>query len=123
MVRALPELRTIPVLVLTGSDDRLTRPEHSRRMARDIGSSAELVVVRGAGHVVNQSRPVETNAALDRLLNRVRSAPAEVVQPVVVDPDVVPELVDDRDRDLLDEVVDVLRHQAQRDPVEADPVR
>jgi hypothetical protein len=45
------------------------------------------------------------------------------VQPVVVDPDVVRELVHDGDADLLDEVVDVLGQQAQRDPVEADPVR
>jgi hypothetical protein len=46
----------------------------------------------------------------------------ELVQPVVVDPDVVRELVHDGDADLLDEVVDVLGEQAQRDPVEADPV-
>ena len=70
MVDALPKLADLPVLVLTGADDRLTRPEHSRRMAADIGRSADLVVVPGAGHVVNQTRPVETNAALDRLLHR-----------------------------------------------------
>mgnify|MGYP003296425508 CR=1 FL=1 len=70
MLRALERLVGLPVLVLTGSDDRLTRPEHSRRMADDIGSSAELVIVPGAGHVVNQTRPVQTNAALDWLLAR-----------------------------------------------------
>jgi pimeloyl-ACP methyl ester carboxylesterase len=70
MVHALDHLRGLPVLVLTGSDDRITRPEHSRRMAEDVGASAELVIVPGAGHVVNQTRPVETNAALDRLLCR-----------------------------------------------------
>ena len=71
MVHALEQLRDLPVLVLTGSDDRLTRPEHSRRMAGDIGPTADLVIVPGAGHVVNQTRPIETNAALDRLLGRI----------------------------------------------------
>jgi pimeloyl-ACP methyl ester carboxylesterase len=71
MLRALERLAHLPVLVLTGADDRLTRPEHSRRMAQDIGPNVDLVVVPGAGHVVNQTRPTETNAALDRLLGRV----------------------------------------------------
>ena len=67
----LARLTGLPVMVLTGADDRLIRPEHSHRMAADIGPSAELVVVEGAGHVVNQTRPMQTNAALDRLLQRV----------------------------------------------------
>ncbi|HVE74579.1 MAG TPA: alpha/beta hydrolase [Mycobacteriales bacterium] len=71
MVHALDRLQGMPVLVLTGSDDRLTRPEHSRRTAADIGPGAEFAIVPGAGHVVNQTRPVETNAALDRLVDRV----------------------------------------------------
>lgn len=71
MVDALPRLRALPVLVLTGADDRLIRPEHSRRMAADLGPASELVIVPGAGHVVNQTRPSETNAALRRLLARV----------------------------------------------------
>ena len=73
MVRALVRLTHLPVLVLTGADDRLTRPEHSRRMAQDIGPGVELAVVPGAGHVVNQTRPTETNDALDRLLARARA--------------------------------------------------
>jgi pimeloyl-ACP methyl ester carboxylesterase len=67
---SLPLLRDIPVLVLAGEDDRLVRAEHSRRMAADLGPLAELVLLPGAGHVVNQSRATETNAALDRLLRR-----------------------------------------------------
>jgi pimeloyl-ACP methyl ester carboxylesterase len=70
-VRAgLDALKHIPVLVLTGSDDRLIRPAHSRRMAADIGPSAVLVEIDGAGHVVNQTRPTEVNAALHHLLDR-----------------------------------------------------
>jgi pimeloyl-ACP methyl ester carboxylesterase len=70
---ALEALRDTPVAIVTGADDVLIRPEHSRRMAADIGPAAELVVVPGAGHVVNQTRPLETNAALLRLLERVRA--------------------------------------------------
>lgn len=73
---ALPALAAVPVVVVTGSDDRLTRPEHSALMTRDIGPSAELVVVEGAGHVVNQTRPRETNAALVRLLDRASTSRA-----------------------------------------------
>jgi pimeloyl-ACP methyl ester carboxylesterase len=40
-------------------------------MAADIGPTAELVTIPGAGHVLNQTRPVEVNAALHRLLDRV----------------------------------------------------
>ncbi|MCW2779490.1 MAG: alpha/beta hydrolase fold protein [Frankiales bacterium] len=71
VLRVLPRLAGTPVVVVTGGEDRLVRPEHSARMVEDIGPSAELVVVPGAGHVVNQTRPVEVNAALDRLLARV----------------------------------------------------
>lgn len=70
----LPRLDRLPVLVLTGSDDRLVRPEHSARIVLDVGPHAELVVVPGAGHVVNQTRPGETNSALSRLLDRVGPA-------------------------------------------------
>lgn len=66
----LAEIARLPVLVVTGSDDRLTRPEHSRRMAADLGDGCELVVVPGAGHVLNQTRPDVVNAALRRLLAR-----------------------------------------------------
>jgi pimeloyl-ACP methyl ester carboxylesterase len=67
---ALPALKSKPVVVVVGADDVLTRPEHSARMAADIGPAAELVVVPGAGHAVNQTRPLETNLALTRLLDR-----------------------------------------------------
>lgn len=79
---ALDALKGLPVVIVTGSDDRLTRPEHSQRMAADIGASAELVVVPGAGHVVNQTRPLEVNLAIARLLDRVQrqAGPVEVAR-------------------------------------------
>jgi pimeloyl-ACP methyl ester carboxylesterase len=70
-LRALDALKRVPVAIVTGSEDRLTRPEHSVRMAQDIGTGAHLTVVPGAGHIVNQTRPAEVNAAIDRLLGRV----------------------------------------------------
>jgi pimeloyl-ACP methyl ester carboxylesterase len=69
--RGLTLLREIPVAIITGADDKLTRPEHSHRMAADIGPGVELVVIEGAGHVVNQTRPVEVNQAISGLLDRV----------------------------------------------------
>jgi pimeloyl-ACP methyl ester carboxylesterase len=67
----LDRLKGLRVLVITGSEDKLTRPEHSVRMAEDLG--AELLVLPGAGHVLNQTRPTETNAALHRLLDAIGS--------------------------------------------------
>ncbi|MCW2605928.1 MAG: hypothetical protein JWO60_621 [Frankiales bacterium] len=75
VLRVLPGLGATPVVVVTGSDDRLTRPEHSARMVEDIGGDARLVVVPGAGHAVNQTRPSEVNAAIDGLLQRTLVAP------------------------------------------------
>ncbi|MCU1599398.1 MAG: Alpha/beta hydrolase [Frankiales bacterium] len=70
----LPALKNVPVLVMTGTEDRLTRPEHSVEMARDLGAGATLVMIPGAGHVLNQTRPVQVNAELHRLLDRVDAA-------------------------------------------------
>lgn len=72
----LATLRTIPTLVLTGTDDRLVRPDHSRLIAADLGSQAQLIEVAGAGHVVNQSCAPAVNAALHTLLDRVSTFPA-----------------------------------------------
>ncbi|MCU1587518.1 MAG: hypothetical protein JWN31_1011, partial [Frankiales bacterium] len=49
VIRPLRELKDMPVLVLTGKDDRLIRPEHARRLVEHLGADAELVVVPGAG--------------------------------------------------------------------------
>ena len=43
--------------------------------AEAIGASAELVVVEGAGHSVNLTRPGVVNDAFLRLLERARAAP------------------------------------------------
>lgn len=71
---SLATIRTVPVTVLCGDDDRLTPVAHSRRLAAELGPDAELVVVPGAGHSVNITRPEVVDAALLRLLDRVRAS-------------------------------------------------
>lgn len=56
-----------PVLVLVGALDRLSR-RSSEALARAL-PRAELVVVEGAGHVVNLADREATNAALERFLD------------------------------------------------------
>ena len=68
-LQSLAGLRGIPVTVLVGSDDRLTPASHSRRMAQEIGPGAELIVVPGAGHSVNITRPQVVDEALLRLVD------------------------------------------------------
>ena len=68
---ALEVLRRVPVTVVVGTHDRLTPAAHSRRIAELVGSGAELVVVPGAGHTVNLTRPEVVDGALLNLLDRV----------------------------------------------------
>jgi pimeloyl-ACP methyl ester carboxylesterase len=70
---ALPVLARVPVTVVAASHDRLTPLPHGRRLAEDIGPAAELVVVDGAGHSVNLTRPAIVDAALVRLLDRAEA--------------------------------------------------
>jgi pimeloyl-ACP methyl ester carboxylesterase len=72
---SLAAMRDIPVTLLVGDSDRLTPVSHSRRMAEAL-PDAELVVVPGAGHSVNITRSDVVDAALLRLLERVRSQQA-----------------------------------------------
>jgi pimeloyl-ACP methyl ester carboxylesterase len=67
---ALAVLRRVPVAVVAASHDRLTPARHARRIA-ELTGGVELVVVPGAGHAVNLTRPDEVNAALTGLLDRV----------------------------------------------------
>jgi len=71
---ALEVLRRVPVTVVAASHDRLTPARHARRMAALLGSGTELVVVPGAGHAVNLTRPAVVNAAFVALLDRVGPA-------------------------------------------------
>ena len=71
---SLAALRQVPVTVVAATHDRLTPAAHGRRIAELIGANAELVVVPGAGHSVNLTRPEIVDRAFLRLLDRVESS-------------------------------------------------
>lgn len=64
---ALSALDGIETLVLSGSDDLLTPPEHSEEIVRRL-PGAEHVVVPNAGHLVMLEHPAEVTAHLVDLL-------------------------------------------------------
>lgn len=72
---SLEPLRRIPVLVLTGDQDRMIPGEHSdllvQELTRSRGDLVEHVVVPEAGHLVPLEHPDEVTAAIGRLLRRV----------------------------------------------------
>ena len=59
-----------PVLVLVGSDDVITPLAKARAMA-ELVPGAELVEIRGAGHLANLEQPGAFNAALGRFVDRL----------------------------------------------------
>jgi pimeloyl-ACP methyl ester carboxylesterase len=60
---------TIPTLVLTGSEDRLTPPKYGRFLAEHI-PGAEFVVIDGAGHMLAQERPNEVAESIVEFARR-----------------------------------------------------
>ncbi|MGW5681778.1 alpha/beta fold hydrolase [Nonomuraea sp. NPDC003754] len=71
---ALQALASVETLVLVGALDRLTPPEHSRRIAAAL-PSARLVVVPGAGHMVGLENPTAVSLELAALLERCAARP------------------------------------------------
>ncbi|MBV9292343.1 MAG: alpha/beta hydrolase [Frankiales bacterium] len=69
---ALGVLSDLPTIIVCGDRDRLTPPHNSQEMA-DALPDAELVMVRGAGHMVMLEQPNTVNEALRRLIGRVAS--------------------------------------------------
>jgi pimeloyl-ACP methyl ester carboxylesterase len=71
---SLEPLRKIPTLVLTGDQDKLIPMDHSELIMERLGagtSTAELVVVSDAGHMVLLEKPAEVSEALTALLRKV----------------------------------------------------
>ncbi|GAB3499871.1 alpha/beta fold hydrolase [Amycolatopsis cihanbeyliensis] len=66
---ALAGLKETHVLVIGADDDRLTPFSHAERMAAEL-PDAELVRVRGAGHMVQLEQPELVNSHLIDLLQR-----------------------------------------------------
>ncbi|MGO1055423.1 alpha/beta fold hydrolase [Crossiella sp. CA198] len=74
---ALAAFRGLPVVVLAGSNDRLTPQLHAVRIAREL-PQAELIVFPGAGHMLPLERDVQVTERIARLVNVVVEAPAQV---------------------------------------------
>ncbi|GFG73037.1 alpha/beta fold hydrolase [Mycobacterium botniense] len=74
---ALPTLATIPTLIACGDHDLLTPVERSREMAAALPHS-ELLVVGGAGHLVQLEKPESINEGLVRLVKR--SSPGKLAR-------------------------------------------
>ncbi len=70
---AVGVLRAVPVLVLAGTEDATIPARSAERLAEQIGDLATLVLVNGAGHMVNLTHPDTVNSALEQLLARVRA--------------------------------------------------
>ncbi|MFZ4372675.1 MAG: alpha/beta fold hydrolase [Mycobacterium sp.] len=68
-IGALPVLARIPTLIACGDRDLLTPAKHSEEMAAVLPDS-ELVIVPGAGHLVQLEQPEVINDALLRLVDR-----------------------------------------------------
>jgi pimeloyl-ACP methyl ester carboxylesterase len=66
----LIERMNIPVLVIVGSEDSLTKVEESKAM-RDKIPGSRLSVIEGAGHLSNVERPAQFNRALVDFLDSI----------------------------------------------------
>ena len=73
---ALPVLAQIPTLIACGDHDVLTPVKHSEEMAAVLPNS-ELLIVGGAGHLVQLEQPELINDALVRLVER--ATPSKLV--------------------------------------------
>ena len=73
---ALPTLAKVPALIACGDRDLLTPLEASEAMAAEL-PDADLIVVGGAGHLVQLERPDVINDALVRLVER--ATPSKLV--------------------------------------------
>ncbi len=68
---------TVPTLVIDGDRDRLTPPEHSRRIAEALPAPAGLLELERTGHMSPLERPAEIADAIAGLVGKVVSAPVE----------------------------------------------
>ena len=70
---AAAALRNLPVLVLAGTEDATIPATAAETLAERIGPAARLVLVPGAGHMVNLTHADAVNAALLNLLDLARA--------------------------------------------------
>ena len=60
---------TVPLLAITGEQDRMTPPKYADFLAARV-PDGQARIVPGAGHLVMMERPVETNEAIAQFLKR-----------------------------------------------------
>jgi pimeloyl-ACP methyl ester carboxylesterase len=60
---------TMPILVITGDDDRIVPTANSVRLAGEI-PGAKLAVIQNAGHVPHEEQPAAFMQALDGFLHQ-----------------------------------------------------
>lgn len=72
----LAPLANMPVLILTGSDDRIVPPEHAQQFHTAI-NGAEIIVFDATGHIPQEERPDESAAAVNEFLYRVHEGSAQ----------------------------------------------
>jgi pimeloyl-ACP methyl ester carboxylesterase len=65
---------TVPTLVIAGDRDRLTPPDHSRRIAETLPSLARLLELERTGHMAPLERPAEVADAIAALVRTVVTA-------------------------------------------------
>jgi pimeloyl-ACP methyl ester carboxylesterase len=68
---------TVPTLVIAGDRDRLTPPDHSRRIAEALPSLARLLELERTGHMAPLERPAEVADAIATLVRTVVAAPTD----------------------------------------------
>jgi len=68
---------TVPTLVIAGDRDRLTPPDHSRRIADALPSRNGLIVLERTGHMSPLERPREVADAIGGLVSSVAAPVAE----------------------------------------------
>jgi pimeloyl-ACP methyl ester carboxylesterase len=63
----------VPTLVIVGEHDAITPPDKAQAIVKDV-PGAQLVTVRGAGHMSPMEQPQQVNDALRRFLSTFRSS-------------------------------------------------
>jgi pimeloyl-ACP methyl ester carboxylesterase len=69
---------TIPTLVIAGANDRLTPPDHARRIAADLPHLVALIELPDTGHMAPLERPDELCQAITGLVRDTRPAATAV---------------------------------------------
>jgi pimeloyl-ACP methyl ester carboxylesterase/predicted glycosyltransferase len=73
--RAMCEGIEHPVLIVQGTDDRLTPENNGRSLAEDIGNNARLVMIEGGGHRTDLRDPVRFSVILRDFVRSVTETP------------------------------------------------